>query len=784
MNVPKLTDVITEDTLRVLLQGFYLKTRIPVSIYVDSGNEQFIYNESDSNPFCREKIKPDNLNGCSKRNLDLAKKVLQSTDMAALQELRKCKFGLCHWAEVIEHKATEQPVAVMSFGGVVTNEEHLGRFAPEYRQFLRMKPQEFEEAKKQFQNYIGDLENYYNAHVQMMNYAEDKTLLTTYRSLSSESPTFIEFIHRDLDQTFDNILRFLNSWTGSRLSALCILDPQEPREDTSNDILVVRRMVGLKELEESAGEQLDLPEILNLEESFLGQAIKKKAPVYKKDVDPVEFVWEKGVRTLGAKKALALPLILSPGNQALGGLICFPQRDIWPAEFPMFDNFARKIAVTVHLAIRNELYRRNQIFRDGLMSVSTEIGDELYKDMAGLIRETLQAAAASIFILDRSTDQLKLVGTTDDSPKAKQKLGKNVYKLGEGITGSIAARTDVKPYGEIVYDLYANPRRSDKFEEKVKETRSGKHSLIATQILSPQGEVLGVVRCVDVRRERGAVFNCFNHFYLEGLQFWAGIIGIIYTMKQKMHLNHKYILTFMHEFGSSLGGLINNMELVPEYLAIREEAAAHKKVQDAIIIGKIMSQYSDDILLGSLIATEGEFKVGFLKEEFCWLETDFLMPMKNSFQNWALNERGIGIRYDPLNVELKVDKKRIIQVFTNLLSNAIKYSYDPKDRKVSKKMLADIKMVSYFGDYDWFYVDFINQGIGIHEDEKEVIFNLYRKGRNAGSQSPGGLGLGLFICREVMKRHGGRIFVKCNRNPTIITIGFPKYRLGPQTRRF
>lgn len=124
------------------------------------------------------------------------------------------------------------------------------------------------------------------------------------------------------------------------------------------------------------------------------------------------------------------------------------------------------------------------------------------------------------------------------------------------------------------------------------------------------------------------------------------------------------------------------------------------------------------------------------------------------FQNLALNERGIGICYDSIAVQLNVDKKQMMQVLINLIRNAIKYSYDQKDKSTFVSSLNDIAILAQLDEYGGLCVDFINQGIGINEDEKENIFELYKKGRNAATQSVGGLGIGLFICRKIMQLHG------------------------------
>lgn len=93
------------------------------------------------------------------------------------------------------------------------------------------------------------------------------------------------------------------------------------------------------------------------------------------------------------------------------------------------------------------------------------------------------------------------------------------------------------------------------------------------------------------------------------------------------------------------------------------------------------------------------------------------------------------------------DEDRIGQVVTNLLSNAIKYS--PQDNDIivttSRNKNNIILRVQDFG-------------IGIPKEKINKIFDRYFRIGNA-EDSYGGLGLGLFISREIIKRHGGQIWV-------------------------
>lgn len=98
---------------------------------------------------------------------------------------------------------------------------------------------------------------------------------------------------------------------------------------------------------------------------------------------------------------------------------------------------------------------------------------------------------------------------------------------------------------------------------------------------------------------------------------------------------------------------------------------------------------------------------------------------------------------------VNADKYRIFQVLTNLLTNAIKYSPDGKTITVNvSKKKSSIQ------------VSVIDQGIGIAESQHAKIFEkLYQVGNTRAKAFPG-LGMGLFISKEIINRHGGTMWVE------------------------
>jgi signal transduction histidine kinase len=99
----------------------------------------------------------------------------------------------------------------------------------------------------------------------------------------------------------------------------------------------------------------------------------------------------------------------------------------------------------------------------------------------------------------------------------------------------------------------------------------------------------------------------------------------------------------------------------------------------------------------------------------------------------------------PQGLELQGDATRLTQVFVNLIANASKFA--PERTSVRVGARAEGNQVSAWVE---------DAGPGIPDGDATSIFERFRRG---GSQEPepGGLGLGLWISRSIVERHGGTI---------------------------
>lgn len=96
---------------------------------------------------------------------------------------------------------------------------------------------------------------------------------------------------------------------------------------------------------------------------------------------------------------------------------------------------------------------------------------------------------------------------------------------------------------------------------------------------------------------------------------------------------------------------------------------------------------------------------------------------------------------------LKLDAEKISLAFQNFLDNAIKYT--PEGGKVTVKIVCDKKEV---------VVSIGDSGIGIAQDQQERIFTKFFRGVNALKRETEGSGLGLFIAKNIIEAHDGKVW--------------------------
>ncbi|HEX6846827.1 MAG TPA: PAS domain-containing protein [Chitinophagaceae bacterium] len=110
------------------------------------------------------------------------------------------------------------------------------------------------------------------------------------------------------------------------------------------------------------------------------------------------------------------------------------------------------------------------------------------------------------------------------------------------------------------------------------------------------------------------------------------------------------------------------------------------------------------------------------------------------------------------------DKDRIGQVMINFLTNAIKYS--PNSNKIGVTIHQSTNGRVAFSVRDY--------GIGIDKEEQDKIFERFYRAKGKEEQTYPGFGIGLFIAKEFVEKHGGQVWVESERGKgSVFTFTLP-----------
>ncbi len=139
--------------------------------------------------------------------------------------------------------------------------------------------------------------------------------------------------------------------------------------------------------------------------------------------------------------------------------------------------------------------------------------------------------------------------------------------------------------------------------------------------------------------------------------------------------------------------------------------------------------------------------------EFYFVDMEGLIRKSIAGFELKAEEKKIEVTFIDLKEKInpiKIDPAKIELVLQNLIDNALKYT--PNGGKIFIKL-------EKIND-DFIEVSVRDTGVGVPEDQKNRLFSKFFRGSNVIKMETEGTGLGLFIVRNIIQRHGGKIWVE------------------------
>ena len=129
-----------------------------------------------------------------------------------------------------------------------------------------------------------------------------------------------------------------------------------------------------------------------------------------------------------------------------------------------------------------------------------------------------------------------------------------------------------------------------------------------------------------------------------------------------------------------------------------------------------------------------------------------------------LDEKCISINLKNEDLIFNLDERWLKEAIHNLVDNAIKYS--PNGSTIN---------ISVYKSYLNYNLDIENECKDLSEETLQKIFERFYRGKNSVSKD--GLGLGLYIAREIIEKHGGNIKASLDENRIKFSVDFPLWEV-------
>jgi PAS domain S-box-containing protein len=281
-------------------------------------------------------------------------------------------------------------------------------------------------------------------------------------------------------------------------------------------------------------------------------------------------------------------------------------------------------------------------------------------------------------------------------------------------------------------------------------------ALASMRGILPNGTVSGVE--YDALRADGSEYPCEASASVlkDASGGPIGIIGVVRDVTErkqrerelkrvmaKLERSNKELEQFAyvasHDLQEPLRMVASYTELLAERYKGRLDEKADRFINYAVDGATRMQRQINDLLTYSRVATRGK----------PFTEVDCNKALAKALANLqaAIDESGAIVTSDELPT-LRGDGSQMVQLFQNLIGNAIKFHTEQAPRVHVSAREQESKWV--FSVWD--------NGIGIERQYVERIFAMFQR-LNKRSQYPG-TGIGLALCKRIVERHGGNIWVE------------------------
>ncbi len=403
-------------------------------------------------------------------------------------------------------------------------------------------------------------------------------------------------------------------------------------------------------------------------------------------------------------------------------------------KFPLFDAGGTIYAVCGMSTDISDRKRKEEMLRNISLGVSTKTDKFIFQALAEYLTKSLGVEFALIGELIQPENQLvrTIAGFGDG-----QVLENFEYAL---------ANTPCQQVVGKQLCVYASQIRQqfplDTFLKDIKA-----ESFMGVPLFDSTGQALGLI-------------TVLSHQPLQDTQLMAEILNIfavraaaelerqraeaaLQNQKQDLARSNAELQQFAyvasHDLQEPLRMITSYLELLERRYKGQLDAKADKFIAYAVDGATRMQALINDLLSYSRLGTQGK--------EFESVDCAKIIPSVLTNLQVAIAQSSAIITHDPLP-QVDADRSQLTQLFQNLISNAIKFRrQDPPQIHIGVR----------YNDDKWLF-SVQDNGIGIDTQYLERIFIIFQR-LHSRTEYPG-TGIGLAVCKKIIERHGGNLWVE------------------------
>lgn len=227
-------------------------------------------------------------------------------------------------------------------------------------------------------------------------------------------------------------------------------------------------------------------------------------------------------------------------------------------------------------------------------------------------------------------------------------------------------------------------------------------------------------------------------------QLWVGTATDIQELKLLQQYKDDFIIIASHEIKTPITSLKASLQMLDRIKDNPSSAILPKLIVQANRSLDKVNVLIEDLLNASM-ANQGQLHIR--RQRFT------LSELIKTCTNDAYTEHIYTITTEgDMHIEVFADIIRIEQIVINFINNAMKYAPESKEINICIEKVDDMAKVSV-----------LDKGPGIQPEKIRYLFDRYYRAESSESQYSG-LGLGLYICAEIIKKHNGQIGAESELN--------------------